>query len=111
MRSTPCPRLFEVEAARDGRLTGAERASFERHMIGCPACLREAKALEGLAEALRASPRDDTGADELHVRRKRTRLLAAFDRTLTAPEHRAGDRGWLLWPASVAAVVACALVL
>jgi hypothetical protein len=111
MRSTPCPRLFELEAARDGRLTGAERASFERHMIGCPACLREAKALEGLAEALRASPRDDTGADELHVRRKRTRLLAAFDRTLTAPEHRAGDRGWLLWPASVAAVVACALVL
>ena len=53
-----CPRLFEVEAARDGRLAGAELASFERHMTGCPACLHEAKALEGLADALRAGPRD-----------------------------------------------------
>jgi hypothetical protein len=110
MRPTPCPRLFEVEAARDGRLAGAELANFERHMVGCPACLREANALEGLADALRASPGTDSDADMLHVRRERTRLLAAFDRTLVTPEHRSGARRRLLL-SGAAALVVCVLVL
>jgi hypothetical protein len=106
-----CPRLFEVEAARDGRLTGAELASFERHMTGCPACLREAKALEDLADALRAGPRDAGGEDVLHVRRERTRLLAAFDRALVTAEPVSGARRRLLGSAAVAALVAGILVL
>jgi hypothetical protein len=110
MRPAPCPRLFEVEAARDGRLTGAELASFERHMTGCPACLREAEALEDLAGALRSTPGDDGGADMLHARRERMRLLAAFDRALVAPERRSSDRRWLLWPAAMAALVAGVLL-
>jgi hypothetical protein len=110
MRPTPCPRLFEVEAARDGRLTGAELANFERHMAGCPACLREANALEGVADALRASPETDAGGDMLHVRRERTRLLAAFDRALVTPEHRSSARRRLLFSGAVALVV-CVLVL
>jgi hypothetical protein len=111
MTPAPCPRLFELEAARDGRLTGAELASFERHMTGCPACLREARALERLADALRSSPRDGAGADMLHVRRERTRLLAAFDRALVAPERRSGARRRLLGSTAVAALVACVLIL
>jgi hypothetical protein len=111
MSPAPCPRLFEVEAARDGRLTGAALASLERHMTGCAACLREAKALDGLADALRASPPDDTGADELHARRERTRLLAAFDRAQVGPEHHSGARRRLVWSVAVAALVACILVL
>jgi hypothetical protein len=111
MRPASCPRLFEVESARDGRLTGRELASFERHMTGCPACLREARALDGLAAALRAGPGDDGGADMLHVRRERTRLLAALDRSLLAPERRSGARRRLLGSAAVAAVCACLLVL
>jgi hypothetical protein len=111
MRPTPCPRLFEVEAARDGRLTGAELANFERHMTGCPVCLREANALEGLADALRASPGTDAGGDILHVRRERTRLLAAFDRALVTPEgYRSGARRRLLL-SGAAALVVCILVL
>ena len=78
MTPTSCPRLFEVEAARDGRLAGAELLSFERHMAACPVCLREAQALEAPAAALRATSTGER--DELHVRRERTRLLATFDR-------------------------------
>jgi hypothetical protein len=111
MRPAPCPRSFEVEAARDGRLTGAALANFERHMTGCPACLRESKALEGLANALRTDPCDGASADSLHTRRERTRLLAAFDRTLVAPERHSRARRWQISSAAVAALVACALVL
>lgn len=87
---------------RDGRLSGAERASFERHLTTCSTCLREVESLERMADSLRASSPDD--ADELRVRRERTRLLAAFDRVLVAPERQCAPRR-LLWPAAVAALV------
>jgi hypothetical protein len=104
MSRSPCPRLFEVEAARDGRLTGTELASFERHMTGCPACLREARALEGLADALRTGPPNPRAEDMLHVRRERTRLLAAFDRTQVGPEPSPGAPRLLGWTTAVALV-------
>jgi|CZKU01.1.fsa_nt_gi hypothetical protein len=106
MSATPCPRLFEAEAMRDGRLTGAERVSFERHVAICPACSREVQSLEALGESLRAGP---PAADELHARRERTRLLAAFDRELVAPKRswNLGQRP--LWPAAVAALVVATL--
>ncbi len=102
MSATPCPRLFEAEALRDGRLSGTERTSFERHLTTCSTCLHEVESLERLAESLRASSPDD--ADELRVRRERTRLLAAFDRVLVAPERRRAPPR-LLWPAAVVALV------
>jgi anti-sigma factor RsiW len=111
MNAAPCPRLFEAEAMRDGRLTGAQRASFERHVTACSACSREVRALAALAESLRASPPDDADADELRVRRERTRLLAAFDGTLVAPERRWTARHRLLWPAALAVLVAGVVVL
>jgi TolA-binding protein len=101
MTAPSCPRLFEVEASRDGRLAGAELASFERHMRACPACWREAQALEALAVALHAGSAGKR--DELHVRRERTRLLASFDGELVVPKGHSGH--WLLWPVSVAALV------
>jgi ferric-dicitrate binding protein FerR (iron transport regulator) len=111
MSSAPCPRLFEAEAIRDGRLTGAQRTSFERHMAMCPACSREVQALEALAESLRASHSDHAAADELHLRRERTRLLAAFDRALLSPRRSWGAGHPLLWPAAVVALVAATLLL
>lgn len=97
-RKGACPRLFEVEALRDGRLRGVELERFQAHIVGCPSCAHEDRALEALAEALRSSS-PSAGADELRVRRERTRLLAAFDASLVpAPRaHRA--RLWL--PAAV----------
>ena len=44
-----CSRLFQVEALRDGRLEGAERKSFERHLAGCAVCAHEAEEMEKLA--------------------------------------------------------------
>lgn len=111
MSATPCPRLFEAGAMRDGRLTGVERASFERHVTVCPACSREVQALEALAESLCASPPDHAAVDELHVRRERTRLLAAFDSGLLAPRRSWGVVHRLLGSAAVAALVIAILVL
>jgi hypothetical protein len=105
MTAVPCPRQFEAEAMRDGRLTGAELARFAQHMKVCPACSGEAQALDRLGEAIRASARDYAGADELRVRRERTRLLAAFDRALVSSERRSGMQRRLLWPALAAAVL------
>ena len=94
MSATSCPRLFEAEAVRDGRVVGVERASFERHAAVCASCAREVRALEAMTEALRASP--EHAVDELHVRRERTRLLAAFDRSQIEPERRPRRKTWLV---------------
>jgi hypothetical protein len=109
MSAAPCPRLFQAEAMRDGRLTGAERAGFERHIAMCAACAREVRALETLAEALRAIRGGE--ADDLRIRRGRTRLLAAFDRALVAPEGRATPRRLLVLAVGAATVVVGLLVL
>lgn len=105
MSAASCPKRFEAEAMRDGRLTGAELTRFERHANVCAACSSEIHALEQLADAVRASVRDHAGADELRVRRERTRLLAAFDRALVSSERQPGRHRWL-WPAATAAVIA-----
>ncbi|HET7540172.1 MAG TPA: FecR domain-containing protein [Polyangiaceae bacterium] len=94
-----CPRSFEAEALRDGRLAGAERLSFQRHLDSCPRCAREVAALQTLAVRLRESAAE-ADADELHVRRERTRLLAAFDATLAPHERSPGARGWLVGAAA-----------
>ncbi len=94
-----CPRLFEVAAQRDGRLDGAEAVRFQSHLAVCDVCKREARALQALSEALRFA-RDFADDDELHVRRERTRLLAAFDASLVpAPRSRVE-----LWRRSAVAV-------
>ena len=110
-RKHNCPRQFEVEALREGRLSGAEVNHFRNHLRSCSACAREMQALEGLAQALRSIVSSQP-LDALHVRRERTRLLAAFDASLmTAPNKRglklwfvaaAGwsvllAAGWLVW--------------
>jgi hypothetical protein len=109
MSAASCPRLFEAEAMRDGRLAGAELASFERHMAVCSVCSHETLALESLAAPLRSASSGQQDVDELHVRRERTRLLAAFERTLLIAEPRARYR--LFGSAAVAALVAVLFVL
>jgi hypothetical protein len=110
MTSARCPRLFEVEALRDGRLGGAEQKTFERHLVTCAACAREAAALDKLAGAARADARSAGVANELHVLRERTRLLAGFDRVLVSPRRRAGARRVLLLPSAALVAVAALMV-
>lgn len=102
MTATVCPRGFEAEAMRDGRLGTAERAAFMRHASGCQDCGREVREIDALGKALRGDGAGrDAGseADELHVLRERTRLLAAFDGTLASPARLWRRRLWL-WPAT-----------
>lgn len=89
MKAQACPRLFQAEAMRDSRLAGAELAHFERHVTVCVDCLREVQALEALADGVRSG--DSARENELHARRERTRLLAAFDRAQLRPERRSGN--------------------
>lgn len=104
-----CPRLFEVEALRDGRLAGAERASFERHLASCATCARETEAVDALGCALRASAPADV--DELQLRRERVRLLAAFDRSLTRQRRRwLGPRALVAFSVAVVVAMSFALV-
>lgn len=103
-----CPRAFEAEALRDGRLAGAERANFERHVGTCSACAAEVRGLETLGAALRGARVPGDHADELHVRRERMRLLASFDRGLVAREPGGRARHWLV--AAVALVAMCGAV-
>jgi hypothetical protein len=100
-----CPRLFEAEALRDSRLAGAELSNFARHLSVCPHCSREVEALQALADALRAPALGPADADELHVRRERTRLLAAFDAALVPRERTHRARGVFLGIAAVAALL------
>jgi len=96
-----CPRLFEVEALRDGRLSGAEAARVETHLGICSVCAHEARSLQALATALRTT---DSAANELHVRRERTRLLAAFDASLVPAPHERRIKPWLAAVAGLALV-------
>jgi len=109
MTKPACPRSFEAEAMRDGRLAGAERVSFQRHLDSCPRCSREVGTLHTLALHLNDSG-SEFDADELHVRRERTRLLAAFDAKLAPPERTPPARGWLV-SAALAALLLLGLLL
>jgi hypothetical protein len=104
-----CPRSFEVEAMRDGRLAGAELSSFARHMTTCAECAHEVRELEALAETVRAGSDKQARSNELHLWSERTRLLAAFDATLLVPERRLRARR-LLFPVAIAVAVAGVLL-
>lgn len=73
MKPSSCKRLWEVEAARDGRLSGADLRSFELHVGQCRTCAEERRELDRLGTALCAAR---ATADEVALRRGRERLLA-----------------------------------
>jgi hypothetical protein len=104
-----CQRQFEVEAARDGRLQGAELARFRTHLGSCADCAREARALDALAQSLRAAS-DPLPVDQLHVRRERTRLLAAFDARLVPLSSAVRGQLWLGLAAGLLALAVLAAV-
>jgi hypothetical protein len=110
MTNGTCARLFEVEALRDGRLGGAERRSFERHLGACSVCAREAQSLEKLAEAVRRGADEQGRRDELRLWRERSRLLAAFDGALVSSKHRFHVRRSVLWPTATAGIVAAIVI-
>ncbi len=80
-----CRRAWEAEAVEDGRLSNADRASFERHAATCEACAREARGLASLRRTVQEVKRQPP--DALALRRTRGALL------LQAHVQRAGLHG------------------
>jgi TolA-binding protein len=91
-----------VEAARDGRLTGTARASFDAHLSTCAICTKEAEVLEGLAQGLRSLRPEEV--DDVALRRLRNDLLEAVDAEQTGRGKRGARRA-----RSMARVVAFAM--
>ncbi len=78
-RAAQCSRSWEIEAARDGRLSGEARDALGRHVARCPECRRRSEYVEGLGQALRAL---EPEIDEVAVRRLRQEVLAEVDAEL-----------------------------
>ncbi|MDB4933837.1 MAG: hypothetical protein JWP87_809, partial [Labilithrix sp.] len=75
--TTRCPRGWEVEAVRDGRLVGDARERAVAHRAECASCAADARYVEQLASRLRASEVPEP--DEASVRLLREEVLAAVD--------------------------------
>jgi hypothetical protein len=101
-----CSRHWEAEAVRDGRLTGAEARSFQRHAASCAACSRQVAALDRLGTSLHALP--PPPRDALTVRRTRRAILQRLDQEALRPERSRLLRP-LAWSASLAAALALGL--
>jgi TolA-binding protein len=73
MRALRCDRAWQAEAIEDGRLGGADAASFERHAATCDLCSREIRALAALRRAGARLP--VLTSTPLEQRRQRHELL------------------------------------
>jgi TolA-binding protein len=103
-----CRRRFEVEAARDGRITGPARTSIEQHISTCEVCAAQDRALREVSDALAALPVAET--DALSVRRQRQRILALFDEAQARPAVRRTNRRWAAGVVLVAGALAASVV-
>lgn len=77
MTQKSCARAWEVAAIEDGRLSAAERASFERHAKTCTPCTEERRALTLLRETAERLPFAEN--TPLARRRARNELLRRAD--------------------------------
>jgi hypothetical protein len=73
MKRPACTRAWQAEALEDGRLSGAERASFERHAASCAECTNELRALLRLRQGAEGMPASTP--TPLEHRRQRQALL------------------------------------
>lgn len=101
--STPtCTRLWEVEAARDARLSGDALAKHERHVSGCADCKAEQRGFEHLAQALNAAE----PVDQVALRRLRGDLLmSAHSREVPSGAARAPRSRYVFALASCLAIL------
>ncbi len=80
MNSNTCSRSWEVEAARDGRLSEAATLLLSEHLSRCEVCRREQRALSNLKDRLKKELPDEV--DELRLRRLRREVLEQANRAL-----------------------------
>jgi len=80
----PCPRSWEIEAVRDGRLREQDAESLRRHLRTCAPCQREQATLDALGRGLGELP--EPRMDVLSGRRVRQRVLAEHNAWLLRRE-------------------------
>lgn len=108
-----CPRLWQVEASRDGRLPREEAVRFRRHAETCATCTQERVALEQLAVRLRGG---SPALDDVATRRLKQRVLEGVDALVTerTPAPRRSRKSALVSrgaPTRIAATLAVAAAL
>lgn len=104
--SRTCARVWEVSAARDGRLGAAAASALEGHIERCDDCRRERDALEAVREQLQGATAGEL--DDLSLRRLRARTLEAAGNARLAPAR--SSRPVVLLLAGALALGAIALV-
>jgi hypothetical protein len=108
MKTTGCPRTWQAEAARDGRLSDIDARSFQRHAGTCVVCEQTVRALSVLHEVAARLPA--LASTPLERRRLRNELLRRANDVALGPARSP----WLLGLAAVsmlAVVVAvCAFI-
>lgn len=108
MTQNPCKRSWEVEALEDGRLSGKDRASFERHVESCQDCSRAIERLRTLGTALADLPTPEPS--ELDRRRARADLLARANEGMVGANRRSKRWAFVLVPALVALALVVVMV-
>lgn len=104
MTAPRCARLWQVEAVRDRRLAGPDRAAFERHLATCSECTLELAAFERLEELSARLP--VPSSDPLARRRLRNELLRrANDLSLGTGRPPARRRNFVVLAAALAAAL------
>jgi hypothetical protein len=108
MKDNSCRRLWQVEAARDGRLAGADLANALRHGERCAECKQAAQTLDQLGQRLKTLPVQPM--PPLEQRRARQALLSAWnDQLLGEPRAKARPRALVI--AALCAITGVALAL
>ncbi len=111
MSPVPCARTWQVEAARDGRLSGKDLESALRHREHCAECTNEQRRLDGLGRELVALP--ELPRDPLVVRRARQQLMTEVNRSFLneSPQQptRRWGRAWILPAAALGFALGYAL--
>jgi len=104
MSRSSCSQSWLVEAIRDGRVIGAERSSFERHLSACAECAELSTKARAAREGLKDLP---SGLpDVFTLRRQRRDLLRALDDFVTARAPRRAPRFAALTAARAVAMLA-----
>lgn len=94
MNAQPCSRLWQVEAERDGRLAGKDRASARRHRETCAECSAEDQRLAQLTAQMAQLPAQPL--DDVSAQRVRQNLLAAFNESVLEPAPASTPRRFAL---------------
>lgn len=108
MTAPTCERVWQAEAIDNGSLSGADRASFERHARTCAICSAEQEALAALREAF-TSESLPAPMTPLERRRVRAELLRrVIEERMQPPSRPSLPRAWraALVVASMSAAVA-----